>query len=277
MTKHGKIAICISGQTRGYNQNITEFQNLLDELFLDFDYDLYGHTWDDCELPKNAKDFKNLLVTDQEEIWKFSKNHFFDIVPHRSEWNENSEYIKALEGKTSLVELCKKLTKNAFGQFWSAYHSFNIVDKTQNYSLIVRMRWDNTLAFEIGEINRQSKIENFRKTLLDFKLSKNRFSGFHSQTDVLVTNEILFDNNGLFFNDVFFILKSASLEKILNNSIDYSILNIYQMSDDRKTAHHLWSKYLIDICECKIGDGLDCIIGLTSINNIEKENKKWML
>ena len=55
MSDTPKIAICVSGQTRHLNQSPKFMQDFFDvlDLFSEFDYDLYGHTWADQETPNN--------------------------------------------------------------------------------------------------------------------------------------------------------------------------------------------------------------------------------
>ena len=53
MSDRLKIAICVSGQTRHFNKDPSytdDFYEVLD-LFSDYDYDLFGHTWADQEDP----------------------------------------------------------------------------------------------------------------------------------------------------------------------------------------------------------------------------------
>ena len=56
-----KLAISISGQTRHYHKTADEFHNSLDKLFGNLTYDLYGHTWNNCEYssPVNPELFKS--------------------------------------------------------------------------------------------------------------------------------------------------------------------------------------------------------------------------
>ena len=58
--KH-KIAICISGQTRGID-NSTALMSAFDPLKDLFDIDFFGHTWTDQVAPININDFKNFPV-----------------------------------------------------------------------------------------------------------------------------------------------------------------------------------------------------------------------
>lgn len=269
MIKSGKIAICISGQTRDYNQNIEKYRDMLDILFSDFEYDIYGHTWDDCAEPVNADEFKRFLMTDQDEIWNFVKKDLFRLVPFRAEWIESQEYSAALENDTGFVQLCKRISNGAFGQFWSAYLCLNQIENIDEYSFIVRMRWDNYLTLDNEDI-----IAGFKKRLLDFKNKKNMDSDFCSTGGVLLMNEMLVDKTGVFFNDVFFILNTASAKKIINNSIDYAILDIYNKTSKRPTAHHLWYEYLVNICNCTLSNGLANVVGINS-SYLPKENKKW--
>ena len=74
MSDKPKIAICVSGQTRHINQRPKFTQDFFDilDLFRDFEYDLYGHTWADQETPNNKvlKLFTDFQKDDQDIIWQ---------------------------------------------------------------------------------------------------------------------------------------------------------------------------------------------------------------
>ena len=121
-----KIAICISGQTRQINKlGILEQLEEVLELFDEFDYDLYGHTWHDHDDPKKEflDKFTEYQTEDQEVIWKDIVNlmyseekeepkyqQFFQID---DQWRNKEEFMDMLHGKSdqNYLEFCKERIK----------------------------------------------------------------------------------------------------------------------------------------------------------------------
>ena len=119
-----KIAICVSGQTRHFNdapQYTDDFYKILD-LFSDYDYDLFGHTWADQEDPHDAvlNKFVEYRSDNQEVIWDTINNpdvyrdlnnrpmwpQFFTT---EKDWHLKPEYQDMLNGisDTSYIDFAK--------------------------------------------------------------------------------------------------------------------------------------------------------------------------
>ena len=160
MSDKPRIAICVSGQTRHFNENpqyIDDLNSIL-ELFDEFEYDLYGHTWADQEDPKQEvlDRFTAYESEDQRIIWDEiinlmyvdssqtpAKYHqFFQID---DDWKHKKEFMDMLHGKSdqNYLEFCKERINGTIGQVWSAHRSFQLMIphmKTKSYQAVVRLR-----------------------------------------------------------------------------------------------------------------------------------------
>ena len=90
----------VSGQLRDYNQNYNLWKESVDILFKDFDYDLYGQTWQDQPTPINVGEFVSFNKHDQNIIFDTLVNgNIFNKIPFNSEWTNRPEFRNTLMGR----------------------------------------------------------------------------------------------------------------------------------------------------------------------------------
>ena len=148
MTK--KCAMIFTGQTRCYNSEkiFDSHKRLADKLFehYNIETDFWGHTWEDCDLPKNLSDFKYFQVDDQVCIDEWVKRKLFV----RGWWNptndEFNNFIKQNWGNGNLVlDKIVENSRRAYGQvwsFWTALHMQTCDPTRSPYDVYFKTRWD---------------------------------------------------------------------------------------------------------------------------------------
>jgi hypothetical protein len=120
----GQIAICVSGETRDFNDNKTHWLSDVERIFGRNNVDFYGHTWSHCEAPE-VNYFKKIEQTDQVVI-----DHWADRDPDRRLFKHDIP-----------PHLQPQATRAAFGQLWSNKLCMDLVP-VEAYDLVIRYRWD---------------------------------------------------------------------------------------------------------------------------------------
>lgn len=269
--KH-KIAICISGQTRGID-NSTALMSAFDPLKDLFDIDFFGHTWTDQVAPININDFKNFQHTDQDEIWHEFKEDIFNMIPVNSKWNQHPEYIKLLNGDGNFSEFAKSRVNAVFGQIVSNHKCLKQIN-TSEYVAVIRWRWDDILITNPVE---------FIKDLIDFVEYKN----IHNDHLIRVHDPMGVANNmrigttpgNTYIEDRFFLLRPSHVERLVSGNVYQTLRNVYKIDarnddTDRLQGHALWVAYFI---ESQI-QMLPCLTDIAmQVGNREQSllNKEW--
>jgi len=303
MSNKPKIAICVSGQTRHLNSDplyTQDFFNVLD-LFSEFDYDLYGHTWADQETPNKhiLNNFKNFEKEDQATIWeelttnptlRERNQHFSQFIPWRSEWHDKKEYQEILNDNGNFIEFAKQRIYGGIGQVWSAHRCFQQIDVGagwEKYELIVRLRWDNNILhhnnYDPDSKEPNKHIELFKKILhLWWSNNKDhRYFITDDTADVLSTNQVVLKPDGSipFINDHIFVFRALPfLQRKLatkNVAIPFSNISKEIKGDCFPAAHNLWFNWLDDF-------GLSILPVLPDITtgngpSGNKLNKEWSI
>ena len=133
MSERLKIAICYSGQTRHFNKDPRYTQNFYEilDLFNEYDYDLFGHTWADHEDPHSEvlDKLTEYRSDDQKIIWdaitdlRPTPNKYFPIWTQffqtQPEWYDKPEYMDMLKGKSdkNFIDFIKNESSNPLGRF----------------------------------------------------------------------------------------------------------------------------------------------------------------
>lgn len=276
----GKIAICISGQTRGHNEIRDEFYDGLNAVFGDFDYDLYGHTWTDQEVPANTTDFVKFTYEDQDVIWDYSKIDLFKLMPYNESWLNKTEYQEYLDGTKDIQEFwkfCSDRVKGAFGQIWSAHKCFQSVVLENNYDMIIRYRWDNIVKYEEYKTHK----EQLQNILTEYSQNNSidEVDG-NNKIDLLANSNTWLHGNYLIMVDTFFIMSDEVVKRANNIEPGDLIRTIYNniLGDSRPTAHVLWEKYLIDYMNLKTTFLLPQFIEVQYFNDLNSNktvNRQW--
>lgn len=266
-----KIAICISGQTREINKlGILELLEEVLELFDEFDYDLYGHTWHDHDDPKKEfldrfteyqsenqeviwKDIINLMYSEEKEEPKYQQ--FFQID---DQWRNKEEFMDMLHGKSdkNYLEFCKERIKGTVGQVWSAHRSFQLMNQypRNKYYLVVRLRWDLMIKnyFQGDYMDKQK--QRFKDMLHYYRNNKYDFENTHRKPSVLCADDCTFelrmdpyanDHVYVFDGDDFLrskILTTTPIQYLVDIIDHYSIgMTMYHLP----SAHTLWMQWLL--------------------------------
>ena len=259
-----KIAISVSGETRTHNHldSNQDFHESLEKLFGDWDYDLYGHTWQHCDRPINLYKFVDFKQTNQDDIWEqFVKHNIFDRVPFRTSWNDNIDYRRLFEDDTGFLDFCKQRAAGCYGQIWSWHKTTKMItDSGKRYDFYFRWRWDNSCIDE--------HVDEFNDTLHHFLNNTGNYAGWMEDSNILTAYPIL---NGNTMHDTFFVLKELFVDHNLCNTLNNVVINNLP---HRHTAHELWYGYLTEL-GYHIAAGLPNLRKTIIKDEYERPNKDW--
>lgn len=232
-----KIAILFSGHLRNIYEIIHNLKNnLLDIISLEYDYDIYIHTWDnnitndkilnndknynkkiiDIKLlfKKNNINIKKILIENQEEIYdKLKINDYLVNNCINKSIHDNFDF-----------EYVKDLTNKLFWQFYGHNKVFELVDNVDEYYSIIKTRPD--LYYD-----------KFDLSLLD----KEIFFPCTHQYDNSNINQIFFGGKP---KEMKLILKYFSEIIYKNNNINFEIINKYH--DTNINFNQIFRYYIID-------------------------------
>lgn len=266
-----KVAVCISGQTRDFNKNKEIILNDLESLFGDHEYDLYGHTWSDCEKPDDMSIFKVFAQTDQNIISDWVKE---DIQTFGTfyDWNDMPEYVEILNKDTGYLQFICDRSKGRLGQTLSAHECFKLVPHN-SYDIIVRYRWDILINYDIYMYGSD-------RVLSDFKIAIEHF--LSSGCDIAVPTHLRFcygSTGNITVPDLFFVM-TKSCHSIV---VDADIKKIYRkINQNNLSSHSLWGEVLAHYTN-RIDEDIGKVVSLLPNvwecigGNYIKENHKWKL
>lgn len=265
-----KIAICFSGQTRDYELYKDKILDDIDQLFGDHVYDLYGHTWTDCEVPSNIDDFKKFVQTDQNEISKWVKEDITTFGTFYNSWNDYPEYVDIINGNGDYFQFICKMSKGRLGQTVSAHKCFSLVPPNV-YDIIVRYRWDILINPDIYMYGKDRAIDDFKVALSHFK---------HVGYDIAVPTHLRYclgAAGNVTIPDLFFIMTKECHSYVYNMDIKKIHRSINQVN---LSAHSLWGEVLAHYASRKDGVMGKIVSMLPYLWEAagyrgEKENHKW--
>jgi len=273
MTKD-KIAICVSGQTRHFNNNqkyTDDFYEILG-LFDEYDYDLFGHTWADQSNPHGEvkQRFKAYKREDQETIWDTIINlkhtdgkyvpHWEQFIRTREEWFEKPEYMDILNGKSdiSYIDFAKERIKGTIGQVWSAHQSFLLTKpyfETNNYTMVVKLRWDLMIKYFNGHDWVNDNKKRFKTMLHDWANREVDFVNLHNHPTCLCADDCFMTYQSTpYSNDHMFVFDGQEFNnsKLLHSTPVETIgrlLLSYQPNNytipTLPSAHTLWMDWIL--------------------------------
>ena len=301
MSERLKIAICYSGQTRHFNKDPRYTQNFYEilDLFNEYDYDLFGHTWADQEDPHSGvlEKFTEYRSDDQEIIWdaitnlRPTPNKYFPIWTQffqtKEEWYDKPEYMDILKGKSdeNFINFIKERIKGNVGQVWSAHESFLLtVPQANEYSFVVRLRWDSWINDFHGTEYVQNSIDRFKDILYNWSHKKMEFSQHPlNGTSCLCSDDcVITKNSAPYANDHLFVFKGEEFRNKITNikPVDYltNLLYSYVSGGNHNypslpAAHTLWMDWILHT-GFKVTPALPDI--LTGNGPSEgKTNKEW--
>ena len=242
--KKVKIAICVSGQTRGI-VDTSALVRSFDRLKDSFDIDFFGHTWTDQVAPSNITDFRNFQHTDQDEIWHEFKGDIFNMIPFNIDWNQHPEYIKLLNGDGNFSEFAKDRVKGVFGQIVSNHKCLEQINASE-YFAIIRWRWNNILNNDI----------EFTKYLIDFVEYKNihndPLSNSNDTMGVKWNTRIGTTPGNTYIEDQVFLFRPSHVSHLVGSNVYQSLRNVYNIDAKndkdigRLHSHALWIAYFVE-------------------------------
>lgn len=184
-----KIAICVSGQTRGFNDRSDRFYESIDDIFQDFDYDLFGHTWTDQEIDQSHYDiFKQIIKTPQEEIWKeLNKRPLnpFSFFLLTDEIRDSAEYQLAMSGQGNLADLMNQVITGCYSQLVSGAQAISLAPLGE-YQAYVKYRWD--ISKTVDDID----LVEWRKQFYEWVINNNNRNAVLEQYDCHSVQRTLF-------------------------------------------------------------------------------------
>jgi len=242
-----KIAICISGQTRGVADTSALVRGF-DKVKDLFDIDFFGHTWTDQVAPSNITDFRNFQHTDQDEIWHQFKGDIFNMIPFNESWNEHPAYIKLLNGDGNFSEFAKSRVNGVFGQIVSNYKCIEQINASE-YVAVIRWRWDNILR------NKNSPNE-FINDLRDFVEQKNIHNNHLNKRNepigVSYNMRIGSSPSNTFIDDQVFLFRANHVNQLVGDDVYQTLRNVYKFDNanykdiNRLHSHALWAAYFVE-------------------------------
>jgi hypothetical protein len=156
-----KIAMCISGEIRNFNNHYDTyhtFREILKEHDIEIDY--YGHYWEHSGEPNDKSLFKNLRCDNQDIIDSWVKEDFFmraSYLPDSTAWKiAKREQEKVTLHDHAPDEFVRKFlisSRFSYGQILSALLSFNISQGMGDYDLYWKGRWDLKPVLDLNPYN----------------------------------------------------------------------------------------------------------------------------
>lgn len=264
-----KIALCLSGETRMFNEfndaslelGPQEFYRKLQQHNPDWTVDVYGHTWTHCETPvTDVFQFKQLVIEDQKLIDDWVKEDFINrAFSNKIDFNPKNK----LSDMTPDAWVDKLLDRSrwAYGQHFSAYHCFALLPKNE-YDIIIRYRWDlnfhpffNPSGSQISNFGASSAMDFFSKSI--GRSIENLISPKHYGIEpaAVITNNMYVHGGqpcGIQMDDTFFMFNRKAFEvigkgndghdTIFENHLTCVFRNIAE--NEKHSAHSLWGDLL---------------------------------
>tara|TARA_B100000927_G_C16472092_1_gene471993 strand:- start:175 stop:1002 length:828 start_codon:yes stop_codon:yes gene_type:complete len=271
-----KLAISISGQTRHYNKTCDEFHDDLHKVFGNhFTYDLYGHTWDNCEHsrpinPKQRALFKSFHMTSNLDIWNaWVKYDIFARTPFRRTWNDSPEWISYIDGSGhGITDFIKQRSIGAWAQIWSFNESLKYIDINQ-YDGLVRWRWDN------GVTKNPHELECAIDTIYDYFRDDKTYTYTGNAECLSMTPQL---TTRYTMQDTIMVFNKQGLAKVKRPDFLNTLEVCTYDNNEQKhgpSSHELWRIYLKSCSELIVVAGFPNIRTSLSIGKHIKENKQW--
>ncbi len=270
------LAICASGQTRIHNEQREQFYESLEALFGEHKYHLFGHTWDDQELPN---DVENIVVTDQNDVWENivrnpnepkTGNGWFGAMIYDKRWLDNPEYNAVLDGEGDMHAFVKKIIIGLYSALVSNWHAVNLPQSSETvFDCYFKIRWDLILS---GEFNKQIWRDNLNRFIDGGKM-------FPPKRVMTHGNTIIRPEGSAYVNDLIFAFNNKAADAINNNNIYDSLLEMNEAGILKYHTHDLWTTYFKHL-------GINIVVGYptepVSMNRGSFEpgksfNKEWYI
>ncbi len=232
-----KIAICLTGQVRGYNQYSELMHSGLQETFKDWaDYDVVGHTWEVQPEIKDPENFVRLCRTDQNLIWDstVTTDPFTPIVMTKSIVDSAKYKAMFIDGTDMHIrQWMKEITIGIYSQIVSSWECFNRLEGDTEYDAYIKFRWD----MNMNPSPYKSKVKRQLQHFID---------STHNSPAVLLLPRILPDNGSevSIMQDTMIIFNSSAYKKMMHNCIHKQIWDMGHLGLLTDHTHGLWEHYL---------------------------------
>lgn len=231
-----KIAICVSGQTRGFNDRSDRFYESMDHIFQNVDYDLFGHTWTDQELDQSHYNiFNEIIKTPPEEIWeelnKEPVNPFsFFLLTNKI--RDSKEYRLAMSGQGNLADLMNTVITGCYAQLVSGYQAIALAPP--GYDAYIKTRWDIDKAIDTFDLVK------WHKQFHEWIINNNNRNAILEQYDYSTVQIELFYDTVITF--------SAEAQKLIKNRTWNYMLDDMFLNDKHprllpESSHALWKNF----------------------------------
>lgn len=259
MTKP-KLAICVTGQVRHFSKHQDQFYEGLDKIFGDkFDYDLYGHTWDDQVLPDISK-FERVSVTDQRNWWKYLVKFSdpFGAMMVTEKTRNHIDYEKAINGKGDLLSVMEQVITGRWAQLLTTHHAFTAIpeDKREEYIAFVKWRWDIT----VGNIPDKNKVEKWKQQYYNLVIECDK-----NNTNAAITNP---SEEVKIFEDLMITFSRPAYGRFVDRSANDTMNSMITDNYAIDHSHMLWENF------CKFKNLQ--IISMEGLNPISFLGDEWV-
>jgi len=251
-----KIALCISGETREYNQYLgpTSFINYLRSKGAEVD--IYGHTWKHCGVPDESDTikFKKLVIEDQKVI-----DDWVDLNPMKNGWDTEKEpHVSSDEWFREVYHN----TRVKIGQHIGGFNCLRMPDPDE-YDIVIRWRWDLGLMGSDDLQHRQGNglflIPEHEQYLLDtIFYPKLEWASTRQQPFALTSSESYLAQYGPCLEDTHYVFNKQAMRCIHKLDLHFQIVKIWE--GGKIGYHTLWNKLLADKGGIKIGTHLPNVI-----------------
>ena len=263
-----KIAICISGQTRTFNQNRdTEGDDLKEflEHLKHYNVDLYGVHWKSCRPVDRSKfDYKKIKVIDHDDVRKWVAEDFMNRC------------FRTMEGEIRItnpdfVEEGLNYSVRSYSQHWSAFECYNLIDDPHEYDWIIRWGWDNNLVNKDKEFlceRWHEKLDQYMTRIFDHTTYDDKFT--------LTQGEVKWNANMniIEFDDIFFMHNSKALEQLQKTPFPILLERCidHHAGNNHMRDHSLWNDVFQRTDIGNILVGLPHIVNIARRGNFSKQN-----
>ena len=294
-----KIAICYSGLTRNFNQDVrdknVDFMNLVKSYIEqttsaipNVEIDWYGHTWEHCEekpIETDTFKLKKYEATDQIEIWNWVKQNLPYRLPWKPSWASNFNFETSTD--LEIIEFYKNIVPQCYGQIVGAFHAYNQVN-TSDYDFVMRMRWDcqfakwsdHQIKYDVSQkgLRKNDMARQLADTLIEIKLNKL----YRWDASTFCTQNVGINCNpsdiSVQPDDLFYLHDTTGNKSNWLSRNVYEVLDCWAKSHNvkwkggRATSHTLWSE-IFQTCNIIVSPMIQSEIVLIC-RNIDKD-RKW--
>jgi hypothetical protein len=219
-----KVAICLSGETRIFNRYVQKFNNLISQSKQEgITVDLYGHTWDHCDIDFETGLLKQLKIENQKVIDDWVKEDFI-----KRTYYDPADLIPV---DKDFISLNIDRSRKVYGQMFSGITSLQMPD--DSYDLYIRARWD-TIPMS----------SNFDPIFFKMLTTKQELARIYTLENYAHAqdNRIHFKINDTVFGinkPAWSLLMTDTWEVVLDKIISNQIL-----ANTRIRDHALWTAYI---------------------------------